>query len=131
MATEPWVPIIDGHNDTLLSLHLADRAQGRNFFERGASGYIERITARGRQGRGRCWRSHCIEKGPRQDRLLAECRAGLHESLQITQNPGPAAAALLNVTQATHHLGGVRGAREVVGQGQLRDALPAGRDLIG
>lgn len=34
-------PIIDGHNDTLLNLHLPERGQGRSFFEETNIGHID------------------------------------------------------------------------------------------
>lgn len=39
-------PIFDGHNDTLLSLHLSARGGGRSFFERSATGHIDLPRAR-------------------------------------------------------------------------------------
>jgi membrane dipeptidase len=38
--------ILDGHNDTLLNLHLPDRGEGRSFFERSALGHIDLPRAR-------------------------------------------------------------------------------------
>ena len=35
------IPIFDGHNDTLLDLHLPDRGEGRSFFERSELGHID------------------------------------------------------------------------------------------
>jgi membrane dipeptidase len=40
------IPIFDGHNDTLLNLHLPDRGEGRSFFERSKLGHIDLIRAR-------------------------------------------------------------------------------------
>jgi membrane dipeptidase len=40
------IPIFDGHNDTLLNLHLPDRGEGRSFFERSDLGHIDLIRAR-------------------------------------------------------------------------------------
>ncbi|HEX6711237.1 MAG TPA: dipeptidase [Rubrobacter sp.] len=39
-------PVFDGHNDTLLNLHLPDRGEGRSFFERGERGHIDLPRAR-------------------------------------------------------------------------------------
>lgn len=39
-------PIIDGHNDTLLSLHEVSRGGGRSFFVRDERGHIDLIRAR-------------------------------------------------------------------------------------
>jgi membrane dipeptidase len=39
-------PILDGHNDTLLHLHLHERGRGRNFFERSGLGEIDLPRAR-------------------------------------------------------------------------------------
>ncbi len=47
-----WVDgtlIFDGHNDTLLNLHLPDRGEGRSFFERSDLGHID--LPRAREGR--------------------------------------------------------------------------------
>jgi membrane dipeptidase len=40
------IPVFDGHNDTLLNLHLPDRGEGRSFFERSNLGHIDLIRAR-------------------------------------------------------------------------------------
>ena len=43
----PDLPLIfDGHNDTLLNLHLPDRGEGRSFFKRSDLGHIDLIRAR-------------------------------------------------------------------------------------
>jgi membrane dipeptidase len=39
-------PVIDGHNDTLLDVHLADRGGGRSFLEQSDSGHIDLPRAR-------------------------------------------------------------------------------------
>ena len=39
-------PIFDGHNDTLLNLHLEHRGNGRSFFERSEVGHIDLPRAR-------------------------------------------------------------------------------------
>lgn len=39
-------PIFDGHNDTLLKLHLEHRGNGRSFFERSETGHIDLPRAR-------------------------------------------------------------------------------------
>jgi len=41
--------VLDGHNDTLLRLHLSRRGHGRSFFERGDTGHID--VPRAREGR--------------------------------------------------------------------------------
>lgn len=38
--------VFDGHNDTLLSLYLKERGEGRGFFERGEKGHIDLPRAR-------------------------------------------------------------------------------------
>jgi membrane dipeptidase len=44
---EPSLPLVfDGHNDTLLNLHLPDRGEGRSFFERSELGHIDLPRAR-------------------------------------------------------------------------------------
>lgn len=40
------LPVFDGHNDTLLSLYLPARGQGRSFFTRGDTGHIDLPRAR-------------------------------------------------------------------------------------
>lgn len=40
------IPVVDGHNDTLLNLHLPDRGEGRTFFERSERGHIDLPRAR-------------------------------------------------------------------------------------
>ena len=51
---ESHLPLVfDGHNDTLLNLHLPDRGEGRSFFERSDLGHIDLPRAReGRFGGG-------------------------------------------------------------------------------
>jgi len=41
----PEPPIVDGHNDTLLDLHLEERGGGRSFFERSSAGHVDRPRA--------------------------------------------------------------------------------------
>ncbi len=56
-AAGPAIPILDGHNDTVLSLYLAERGAGdrRTFFARGAAGHIDLPRARaGGLGGGFC-----------------------------------------------------------------------------
>ena len=44
---KPNLPlVIDGHNDTLLNLHLPDRGEGRSFVERTDLGHIDLLRAR-------------------------------------------------------------------------------------
>ena len=40
------MPIFDGHNDTLLSLHLPNRGEGRDFFARSDLGHLDLPRAR-------------------------------------------------------------------------------------
>jgi membrane dipeptidase len=40
------LPIFDGHNDTLLSLYVRERGEGRTFFERSEKGHIDLPRAR-------------------------------------------------------------------------------------
>jgi membrane dipeptidase len=40
------IPVFDGHNDTLLNLHLPDRGKGRSFYERSDLGHIDLPRAR-------------------------------------------------------------------------------------
>src|SRR5919112_4387320 len=40
------IPVFDGHNDTLLNLHLPDRGEGRSFFDRSDLGHIDLVRAR-------------------------------------------------------------------------------------
>lgn len=41
MITPSSYPIFDGHNDTLLHLHLPERGNGRSFFERSDTGHLD------------------------------------------------------------------------------------------
>jgi len=45
-VTVLFPPVIDGHNDTLLNLHLPERGQGRDFFTRSAIGHVDLPRAR-------------------------------------------------------------------------------------
>ncbi|MDP9481417.1 MAG: dipeptidase [Actinomycetota bacterium] len=40
------IPVFDGHNDTLLNLHLPNRGEGRSFFDRSETGHIDLPRAR-------------------------------------------------------------------------------------
>jgi membrane dipeptidase len=41
-----FLPILDGHNDTLLHLHLTGRGGGRSFFTQSEHGHIDLPRAR-------------------------------------------------------------------------------------
>lgn len=59
-------PIFDGHNDTLLNLHLPERGEGRSFFERSGVGHIDLPRAlEGSFGGGffACWAPPDPESG--------------------------------------------------------------------
>ncbi len=40
------IRVFDGHNDTLLNLHLQGRGEGRSFFERSDLGHVDLPRAR-------------------------------------------------------------------------------------
>lgn len=46
MDAKPQAKIFDGHNDTLLDLHLSEQSSGRSFFERSNQGHIDLPRAR-------------------------------------------------------------------------------------
>ncbi|MDQ2831477.1 MAG: dipeptidase, partial [Chloroflexota bacterium] len=48
LTVEPAIPILDGHNDTVLKLYLAEHGdgEGRTFFARGSAGHIDLPRAR-------------------------------------------------------------------------------------
>ena len=46
MRVDMQMPIIDGHNDTLLNLYLPERGGGRSFFDRSDIGHIDLPRAR-------------------------------------------------------------------------------------
>ena len=46
MTVIPTLPIIIGHNDTLLHLYLQERGEGRSFFTRSEKGHIDLPRAR-------------------------------------------------------------------------------------
>jgi membrane dipeptidase len=46
MTSANQLPIIDGHNDTLLNLYMPDRGKGRSFFEQSEIGHIDLPRAR-------------------------------------------------------------------------------------
>lgn len=45
-GSEAPLPVFDGHNDTLLNLHLPERGKGRSFFTRSATGHLDLPRAR-------------------------------------------------------------------------------------
>ena len=60
------IPVFDGHNDTLLNLHLSGRGGGRGFFERSNAGHVDLPRARdGGFGGGffACWTPPDPESG--------------------------------------------------------------------
>jgi membrane dipeptidase len=46
--SNPFPPVFDGHNDTILNLYEVERGEGRSFFEKSSSGHID--LPRARQG---------------------------------------------------------------------------------
>jgi membrane dipeptidase len=46
MASGQPIPILDGHNDTILNLHMARRGETRSFFRRSERGHIDLPRAR-------------------------------------------------------------------------------------
>ena len=48
MAQEPALRVLDGHNDTILALYLAERDEVRSFFQRGTAGHLD--LPRSREG---------------------------------------------------------------------------------
>jgi membrane dipeptidase len=44
--TDPSTRIFDGHNDTLIDLHIPERGEGRSFFERSETSHIDLPRAR-------------------------------------------------------------------------------------
>ena len=72
------IPVFDGHNDTLLNLHLPDRGEGRSFFERSDLGHID--LPRAREGGFGGGFFACYTPNPEDD--------GWHEesALAITEN---------------------------------------------
>lgn len=46
MAAVPTIPVLDGHNDTLLRLYQADMGERRSFLQRGATGHVDLPRAR-------------------------------------------------------------------------------------
>jgi membrane dipeptidase len=45
-ASRPLIPVFDGHNDILLSLHSPERGKGRSFFTRSDVGHVDLPRAR-------------------------------------------------------------------------------------
>ncbi len=45
-TARPLIPVFDGHNDVLLSLHSPERGQGRSFFARSDVGHVDLPRAR-------------------------------------------------------------------------------------
>jgi membrane dipeptidase len=72
------IPIFDGHNDTLLNLHLPDRGEGRSFFERSDLGHID--LPRAREGGFGGGFFACYVPNPEDDGWTEE------SALEITEN---------------------------------------------
>ncbi len=72
------IPVFDGHNDTLLNLHLPDRGEGRSFLERSDSGHID--LPRAREGGFGGGFFACYVPNPEDDGWTEEC------ALTVTEN---------------------------------------------
>ena len=76
----PGSPLIfDGHNDTLLDLHLPERGEGRTLFERGEGGHLDLPRAReGGFGGGffACWAPPHPESGWTEESALTMTEDG-------------------------------------------------------
>jgi membrane dipeptidase len=72
------IPVFDGHNDTLLNLHLPDRGEGRSFFERSDQGHID--LPRAREGGFGGGFFACYAPNPEDDSWTEE------SALKITEN---------------------------------------------
>ena len=71
--------IFDGHNDTLLDLHLPERGEGRTFFERSDAGHLDLPRAReGGFGGGffACWTPPHPESGWTEESALTMTEDG-------------------------------------------------------
>ncbi|MBA2715173.1 MAG: membrane dipeptidase [Rubrobacteraceae bacterium] len=81
---EPDFPLVfDGHNDTLLNLHLPDRGEGRSFFERSDLGHIDLPRAReGGFGGGffACYTPNPADDGWNEESALAVSEDGYEVS---------------------------------------------------
>jgi membrane dipeptidase len=72
------ITVFDGHNDTLLNLHLPDRGEGRSFFERSEQGHID--LPRAREGGFGGGFFACYAPNPEDDGWTEE------SALKITEN---------------------------------------------
>ena len=72
------IPVFDGHNDTLLNLHLPERGEGRSFFERSEQGHID--LPRAREGGFGGGFFACYAPNPEDDGWTEE------SALKITEN---------------------------------------------
>ena len=80
------IPVFDGHNDTLLNLHLPDRGLGRTFFERSEFGHID--LPRAREGGFGGGFFACYVRNPEDDRWTEETALSLTESgYQVADAP--------------------------------------------
>jgi membrane dipeptidase len=83
------VPIFDGHNDTLLDLHLPERG-GRGFFERGETGHLDLPRAReGDFGGGffACWAPPDPEDGWSEESALSLTEDGYRVGIAPALDP--------------------------------------------
>jgi membrane dipeptidase len=101
------IPVFDGHNDTLLNLHLPDRGEGRSFFERSEQGHID--LPRAREGGFGGGFFACYAPNPEDDGWTEE------SALTITENGYEVADAGLFSLQSEGGLRVVRTADEIEG----------------
>ncbi len=75
----PNLPLVfDGHNDTLLNLHIPNRGKGRSFFERSETGHID--LPRAREGNFGGGFFACFAPNRRQDGWSEESALSITES---------------------------------------------------
>ena len=127
---QPGLPLVfDGHNDTLLNLHLPDRGEGRSFFERSDLGHIDLPRAReGGFGGGffACYVPNPEDDGWTEESALAFTDDGYEVSGAPPLDPDYARSFADDLVASLFELESRGGLRIIRTSGELRGCLKSG-----
>jgi membrane dipeptidase len=123
------MPVFDGHNDTLLNLHLKERGNGRSFFERRKTGHIDLPRTReGSFGGGffACYVPHPRDAGWTEESALTFTEYGYEVMDAPPLKPDYARRVSDELTASLFRLEAEGGLRVVRSVGEIEWCLEAG-----
>ena len=127
---EPNLPLVfDGHNDTLLNLHLPERGEGRSFFRRSDLGHIDLPRAReGEFGGGffACYTPNPEDDGWNEESALTVRDGGYEVSDVPPLDPDYARSVADELAAGLFRLQSGGGLRIVRTAGELQSCLDSG-----